>query len=131
MNLHQVVRGAIGSINPDVIGTWLKSTGSTTGADGTQTPTYAAPQTVPMQVQFLTGKDIRQLDGLGIQGVQRTVFMQGNVQAVNRPGSQGGDLITFDSTAPADLASTTWLCVAVLETWSPGWCKVGITRQVP
>lgn len=132
MNLRNIVRGSIVTVNPDTPGQWYRSTGYTTGAAGKQAPTYAAPVTMPMQVQPLTGKDLKKLDGLNIQGVTRTVFVNANIQGVDRVAAQGGDLIRFTSGAgvPADLVNTWWLCTVVLSTWGVGWCKVGLTKQL-
>lgn len=132
MNLHLTVRGAITSVNPDTPGQWYRSTGYATGGDGTQAPTYAAPVTLPMQVQPLTGKDLKKLEGLNIQGITRTVFVNANVQGVDREAGQGGDLICFAdvATVPPDLRGTWWLCTTVLDTWGVGWCKVGLTKQL-
>jgi hypothetical protein len=132
VNLHNVVRGSVRTINPDVPGSWYESTGYATGADGTQAPSYAAAAVVPMQVQPLTGKDLKQLDNLNIQGVTRTVFMNGDAQGVQRAQGKGGDLIGFGATAdvPADLQNTWWLVVCVLETWGVGFCKLGLTEQL-
>jgi hypothetical protein len=130
MNLHGIVRGAIGTVNPDQAVTYRASTGYSTGADGTRTPTYAADVTVSAQVQALSGQDLKHTDFLNIQGVKRAVYLFGNTQGVVRPDVKGGDLLVF----PQALGGTpqTWLVVVVLETWNPdrlGWCKVGVVLQ--
>lgn len=132
MNLRTIVRGAITTINPDIPGSWYQSTGYVTGNDGTQAPQYAAAVTMPIQVQPLTGKDLKKLDNLNIQGVTRTALLNANVQGVNRLLGQGGDLIGFGAGAgvPVELQNTWWLCVTVLDTWDVGWCKIGLTQQL-
>src|SRR5262249_49170040 len=97
------------------------STGNTIGADGTPTPSYAAPVTVPGQVQPLMYSDLRQLDALNIQGSTDAIYFEGNVQAIVRQTNRGGDLVT-------DQAGTVWLVTQVLEHW-PDWTKVAVTRQ--
>jgi hypothetical protein len=72
-------------------------------------------------VQDLSQKDIRQLDALNIQGSQRTVYLNGEVNAVVRFSQSGGDLITTQD-------GTLWLTTAVLEAW-PDWTKIAITLQ--
>lgn len=131
LNLHAIVRPAINAVNPEILGQWLVSTGFTQAADFQQVPSYAAPVTVPMQVQALTGKDLRHQDLLNVQGVLRGVYMFGNVQGVVRVDAKGGDLLQF----PQVLGGTvrTWKVQAVLETWnptSPGWCKVAVVLQI-
>lgn len=80
--------------------------------------------TVQAQVQPLTTKDLRHLEGLNIQGVERAIYLYGHVDAVVRPEGKGGDLvIVADGPNPG-----TYLVTVVLEAWS-GWCKVGVTLQ--
>lgn len=126
MNLHGIVTSAIGSVNPFVTVTVRRSTGSTTNADGTRTPTYTDVTTVPVQVQSLTFQDLQHLDGLNIQGVQRAIYLSEQVMTVVRVGKLGGDLLVFPiGTLPE---GTTWLATHALERW-PDWCKIAITLQ--
>lgn len=130
MNLHSIVRGAINTVNPDIVGRWLESTGSTETADGRPVPTYTDHTNTQLQVQALTGKDLMHVNFASMQGVKRSVYVLGNVQGVVRPDGTGGDLLVF----PQDIggAARVWLVVAVLETWTPdsaGWCKVGVVLQ--
>ena len=130
MNLHAVVRSVVTAINPDRTGTWRRSTGYTTAADGSRVPQYV-DTSVRMQIQSLTGKDLYHLNMLNIQGVQRAVYMFSNGQGVVRLDAKGGDLLLFSQDISGPVA--TWLVVAVLETWTPdaaGWCKLGVTLQV-
>jgi hypothetical protein len=130
MNLHGIVRGAINSVNPDITGTWRESTGFAPNAEYTPVPTYTDHTGVTMQVQALSGKDLRHEAFLSIQGVKRSVYLYGNVQGVERPNAKGGDLLLFAENRGG--ANRVWLVVAVLETWTPdttGWCKVGVVLQ--
>lgn len=131
LNLHSTVRGAINSVNPDRLVTWLESTGYTTAADGTQTPAYTTHASIDAQIQAATGKDLKHPNLQNVQGVVRSVYMFGNKQGVVRVDAKGGDLLTFAQSVGG--AVQTWLVVAVLETWNPdatGWCKVGVVLQV-
>ena len=122
MNLHQIVAPLISAVNPSVSGTYQASNGYATDANYKQQPAYAAPVTMPMQVQALSAKDIEHLDALNIQGVVRKVFLNGNVQGVNRVTAKGGDLLNFNGRK--------WLVTIVFETWdASGWCSVGVTEQ--
>lgn len=127
LNLHQLVSGAIGTINPFVPATVRRSTGYTTQPDGTQVPQYKTFG-ISAQVQALTYSDLRQLDGMNIQGVRRGVYLTGHVLGVVRPAGTGGDLIVFpDGTFPE---GNTWLVAFVFEAWSQShWCKACLTLQ--
>lgn len=128
MNLQAITAGAIGAVNPFVAASLLRSNGYTIAADGSQVPAYHAPAAVRAQVQALTNKDLKQLDGLNIQGVKRAIYLQGDVRGLSSAQGVGGDLIVFGATATPDVANTTWLVVTVLETWAT-WSKVGVTLQ--
>ena len=121
MTLHAVASAIVSAVNPMITGTVRVSTGSTTGGDGKQTPTYATINNVTMQVQALTSGDLRQLDGLNIQGVKHSVYLYGEIEGIARARGKGGDLLTF--------RGRDWLVVAVLESWNGRWSKVAITEQ--
>lgn len=120
MNLHSIVSGAIGAVNPqrDIV-VW-KSTGYTTAADGSQIPAYTTIPTTG-QVQELTGRDIMRLAGLNIQGVTQKAYLSGNFEGVFRVMDRGGDLLKF--------GGQTYLVAVVLERW-PDWVCVGLTMQL-
>lgn len=121
MNLHGIVSGYVSAINPQELVTLQASTGYSTGPDGTQTPTYAAPLQAYAQVQPLDAGDLRQIEGLNLQGQKRKFYLNGVWNGVVRPKLKGGDLITrFDSTV--------WLVVQVPEYW-PDWTAVIATLQ--
>lgn len=124
MNLHAIVSGAIAVLNTPFIGLLAISRGNTLGADHRQRPLFEVRLGVEMQVQPMTGDDLAQIDSLNIQGVVRKVFLNGNIQGINRPaGGKGGDLLRFNG--------QTWLVKAVLETWdNPGWCSVAVVEQM-
>jgi hypothetical protein len=121
VNLHQIVAGAIGTVNPQVPCTIQQSTGYTIGADGTQAPTYTTVSGVPCQIQALTYSDLQKMQGLNIQGLRRAVYVNGNFNGVVRPALKGGDLITTPD-------GRIWLVAIALEQW-PDWCKCAITLQ--
>jgi len=130
MNLHGLVSGVVGTVNPFVPVTLQQSTGYATAPDGSRTPSYTA-STQSAQVQALSAREIAHLDGLNIQGVLRKAYLSGNWQGVYRPGQKGGDRLVFDSNAsvPANLQGTVWLVATVLETW-PDWCSLAIQLQM-
>lgn len=132
MNLHAVAGPIVAAINPPVSGQLRRSTGYTTAANGKRTPTYADPETMDMQVQGLTGKELALVDSLNIQGILRAIHLPGDVKGVDRKSGNGGDLIDFANvtSVPAPLRGTTWLATLIMETWDQGnWCRVLVTKQ--
>lgn len=125
MNLHGVVRGVITAIVPDQIGTVQISTGATNNPDGSQTPTYNTFNNVRMQVQALSGRDLRQLDGVNLAGTVLAVYLFGTVASLVRDKDKGGDLITLYGAYAG-----VYLITQILEPWSAvGWTKACMTRQ--
>ena len=120
MNLRAIANAATQSINPNTPVTVKASSGYTIDpATRRQVPAYTT-ETGQANIQALDGKDLKQLDGLNIQGTSRAAYLYGNLAGVVRPDSKGGDLVEFNSQS--------WLVVKVLETW-PDWCKVAIVYQ--
>jgi len=130
LNLHSTVRGAVNAVNADVTVAWLKSTGYSVTAAGKQVPQYQPAVNVKAQVQPPSGRDLRHLEFLNIQGTIRTVFMFSDPLAIVRVDAKGGDLLQFPqfTGAPVD----NWLIAHVDETWdvdSGGWSKVFAVLQ--
>lgn len=122
MNLHTLVSGAIGVVNPHEWITYRACTGYTTAADGTRTPTYAAPRRRLAQVQNTTTNDLRKVDALHIQGQTLRAWMAGEAEGVERQSGRGGDLFTR-----AD--GSVWLVQSIIEQW-PGWVALLLVRQM-
>ena len=120
MDLRSLANSCTSVVNPNIIVTVLRSTGSTIGRGGKQTPIYAVPVTGPAQLQALDGSTLRQMDGLNIQGVLRAIYLRGNLAGVIRPDSKGGDIV--------NIGEQTWLVVKVLEAW-PLWTKAVVQYQ--
>lgn len=127
MDLRGIANGVTSTVNPNETVTVLRSTGFTTGAGAKQVPSYATPVTGPGQIQALDADDIKQLDGLNIQGTIRAIYLRGTLAGVVRPNQTGGDLVTIAAPAPVALRGT-WLVVKVLESW-PDWTKAAIVLQ--
>ena len=127
MDLRGIANGVTTTVNPNQTVTVLRSTGFTTGAGAKQVPSYAAPVSGPGQIQALDADDIKQLDGLNIQGTIRAIYLRGTLAGVVRPNQTGGDLVTIAAPAPVALRGT-WLVVKVLESW-PDWTKAAIVLQ--
>ena len=120
MDLRGIANGVTTAVNPNRTVTVLRSTGYTIGAGRKQVPSYAAPVSGPGQIQALDANDIKQLDGLNIQGTIRAIYLRGALAGVVRPDGTGGDLVQIDG--------QTWLVVKVLESW-PTWTKAAIVLQ--
>ena len=122
MDLRGIANGVTTTVNPNKTVTVRRSTGYTIGAGRKQVPGYADPVTGPAQIQALDANDIKQLDGLNIQGTVRAIYLRGVLAGVVRPDGTGGDLVEVDG--------QTWLVVKVLEGW-PTWTKAAIVLQMP
>lgn len=131
MNLHGTVRGAITSVNPDVLAPFLSSTGNTVDEAGNQTPSYADAINIPIQVQALSGSDKKAVNFMNLQTVLRSVYCYGNKQGVERVVQKGGDILQFREVPnPRTDANPVrnWLVIKVVETW-PDWSKVVVSMQ--
>lgn len=122
MDLRGIANGVSSTVNPNKTVTVRRSTGYTIGAGRKQVPGYAAPVTGPAQVQALDNDDLKQLDGLNVQGTIRAIYLRGVLAGVVRPDGTGGDLVEVDG--------QNWLVVKVLEGW-PTWTKAAIVLQMP
>jgi hypothetical protein len=120
MDLHALVTGAIATVNPFLLFTIENSTGYTTNPDGSRNPTYSTI-TALGQMQAATGGDLRQTEGLNLNGTLRKIYFEGQVEAIVRVVKSGGAIIK-------DPSGNTWLCHLVLEQW-PDWCAIGIVLQ--
>jgi PASTA domain len=129
LNLHAAVRGAITSVNPDILASWLESLASTVAADYRPSPTYTRHDGVRIQVQALSGKELQHPAMLSVQGVTRGVYMFGTVQGVSKPQAKGGDLLQFPMVTGGPVLR--WLVTAELEQWDPAgaWTKVAVVLQ--
>ena len=127
MDLRGLANGVTSTVNPNKTVTVRRSTGYTIGAGRRQVPSYAAPVSGPAQIQALDADDIKQLDGLNIQGTIRAIYLRGTLAGVVRPNQTGGDLVTIAAPAPVALRGT-WLVVKVLESW-PDWTKAAVVLQ--
>lgn len=124
LNLHRIVSGAIGSVNPFLPVAVQVSAGDVSNPDATRTPTYAAPVVIMAQVQPIAWRDLQQLDGLNLQGTKKVLYTNGNVDGIVRVRLKGGDLVTMPD-------CSVWLVVMQLEAWNitAGWTKCAICLQ--
>jgi hypothetical protein len=132
VNLHSIVRPAINSVNPEILGTWQQSLGATTGANFKRTPAFTPHTGVPMQVQAMSGGDLFKVNYLNLEKITRAVYMYSNPQGVVRVDAKGGDLLLFPQVLGGE--AYTWLVFSVLEPWTSsidggGWTKVAVVLQ--
>lgn len=120
MNLQSLTAGVVAHVNPTTSITIQQSTGYTTGADGTQTPTYTTT-TAQGQVQPLSANDLKRIEGLSAQEITHKVILPGNWEGVFRKTGKGGDLLEW--------GGYTYLVTEVLERW-PTWTALGVTLQL-
>jgi len=121
MNLHGIVSGAIGAVNPPIDAQAIQATGYTTSPSGKQVPSYGTPVPLTVQKQELSFKDLQHVDGLNLQGQLCSVYLNGQIYGVDRGTAKGGDKFV--------IGGQTWLVVAVPEQW-PDWCRVILCLQV-
>lgn len=120
IDVRQLANGVSSTVNPNILVSVRRSTGYTVGAGRKQEPTYATAVEGPAQMQALDAEDLKQLDGLNLQGVIKAIYLRGVLAGVVRPDQTGGDMI--------DIGSEHWLVVKVLEGW-PTWTKVAAVLQ--
>jgi len=120
MNLRSIANQAAQSINPNIPVSVSRSIGYTIGAGRKQIPTYAAAVPGFGQLQALDGVELKQLEGLNIQGEIKAINLYGKVSGALRPDGIGGDLIEIDGKI--------WLVVKVLEGWAT-WSRAAIVLQ--
>lgn len=127
MDLRGIANQASNTVNLNIQVMLRTSSGYMIGAGQRQVPLYNDPLTGPAQIQALDNSDLKQIDGLNIQGAIRALYMFGSLAGVIRPDSKGGDIVTITAPAPLPLQGT-WLIVKALESW-PNWTKVVIVKQ--
>lgn len=120
MDLRSIANSISSTVNGNEVVIVLRSTGYTIGAGRKQVPSYADPVTGPAQIQALDGKDLRQVEGLNVQGTIRAIYLRGSLAGVIRPDQVGGDIVQWKG--------QDWLVVKVLEAW-PTWTKAAIVLQ--
>ena len=123
MNLHGIVAGAVGAVNPRMMISYYASTPNQTATPGgKRLPTYAPAINVIAQVQELTASDLKHLDDLNMSGIMRKLWSNQLMYGVDRPGGLGGDKVVLPD-------GTTWLVIRTIEQF-PDWNSVAIQKQV-
>lgn len=124
MDLQGIASGIITAVNPMAVGTLRISTGYSTAANGSRTPTYRDVPGVELQVQSLTFRDLTQIDGLNLNGTRKGIYIRGRVEGIVRPENRGGDLIIMPTAQFDGSIAGTVLTVASMQ-W--GELRIGDT----
>lgn len=124
MNLHEIVAGAIGSVNAHETVTLWANTGITVD-NGIVTPSYAKT-TVRAQIQAPSAADLTLNERIASAEHRIKVFLNAPASTINRVTQSAGDIIER-----AD--GTYWLVVGVKEDFSPeGWlCILAVLQTDP
>lgn len=129
MNLRGIANRLTQAVNPNISVAWIQAAGGyTTDATGTRTAITSAPVPVQAQVQALSSTDLKQMDGMNIQGVMRSVYLTGSASGVIRADQKGGDILQFPESPGG--AVRNWRVTVMSETW-PDWCRVIVVLQSP
>jgi hypothetical protein len=121
INVRGLANNIANVINDNCPVTILRSDGYTIGDGRKQIPKYEYPISGNAQVQALDHADLKQLQGLNMEGVYRAIYLCGSLHGVIRKTGEGGDLVKYNN--------QTWLITKILETW-PTWTKAVICLQV-
>lgn len=121
MNLRQIANRATASINPNIPAIAKRYMGEVMGPGRKPIPQYAPDEPITIQFQPLTKGDLQHVDGLNIQGLFKSIHVNGSFYSVNREMQKGGDLFIVDG--------KTWLVIEPLELW-PDWSRLLVCLQV-
>ena len=122
-NMHQVVRGAIESINEDVDGTVYVNTGRT-NVRGILTPTFS-PVSARLQMQAQEHDPIQHERSLNYSNAYLTIYAYGNFSDIERRTGEGGDVVNVPTGPRAG-----WYYVTQVFEWWPDWCAFEVTQQL-
>ena len=122
MNLHEVVAGAIGSVNRHEMITLWRCTG-VSNVKGVITPAYEK-STVRAQIQRPSAADLELNERVAKAEQSIKVWLNAPADTINRVDQSAGDIIQR-----AD--GTYWLIVAIRESYATeGWLSVLAVEQV-
>lgn len=119
MNLHDMVRGAITSVNADTPGAVYVSTGNA-NVRGILTPQF---KYIPanLQVQAKAHKGVSHERGLQYTSALFTIYAYGDFKDIERPQGKGGDVCHFGES---------WYYISQVLEWWPDWCSFEVTKQL-
>lgn len=125
LNLHNVVRGAITAVHPDIECVLYHAMGQR-NIRGKVTPVYLEPISVMANFQPLDADKLTHAEGRNDTPASEQVFLYSTspyVVGQYRWNARTGDILQY--------GEEYWLVIAVLEDWSiDGWANVAVHRQV-
>ena len=122
MNLHDVVAGAIGSVNPHETVTIWRCTGVSV-AKGVVSPVYA-PLTRRAQIQAPSASDLQQNERVARAEHRIKAWINVPADTVNRNAQTAEDIIERDD-------GSYWLIVGIREAYErAGWISVLAVEQL-
>ena len=96
MNLHEIVSGAINSINPFQTITITPRSSYTVDEYGDATPNEGASYQIQAQIQPLTSEDIKFINSYNESTIYKAFWVSANTFGLNRPMAKGGDKVVWN-----------------------------------
>lgn len=123
INLHNIVRGAINSINPDQSVILKINKGSVHQPGGILEPEFEEIETIA-QVQPIKSSEIQFINNYVAGATYNNFYFNGSVNGINRRKLTGGDIIVYNGFE--------WYVDSQEEDWDTvGWSKVRAVQQLP
>lgn len=97
MNLHEIVSGAINSINPFQTITITPRSSYTVNEYGEAIPNEGASYQIQAQIQPLTSEDIKFINQYNESTIYKAFWVSANTFGLNRPMARGGDKVVWGS----------------------------------
>ena len=137
MNMHAIVRGAIGSVNAHEMVTLYRCTGVTV-SKGIATPSYSK-QDMLAQVQAPSASDLAQNERLASATHRKKFYLDAPAGTINRFEQSAGDIIERPDGSywlivgtGDDFSREGWLyCLAVLQVEPPQYEEVKPNDDAP
>src|ERR1700679_1553742 len=92
MNFHRIVNAGVRMINRNVLVTIRRSAGSQQNPDLSRTPQFYEIRRLA-QIQPMSQEDIQMTQGLNISGLHRHIWINGQVDGLERGAQKGGDFV--------------------------------------
>lgn len=131
MNLHQLVRSSINSVNPETSITIRKFSNYEVDEAGKVTNTYKnynpdLGQTISIkamaQIQPISGEKLEHLYNYNSSNTYVKIFVNGQEHGLSEPLKTNGDLVIFENRV--------WLIVETIGLWNKsGWNEVILCLQ--
>lgn len=117
MNIRALANAATSRISPNTPIIWRQNLGTVQDMKtGRRSPNWQDTR-LTGQVQALTSRDLRHIEGLNEQGYTRAIYINAQAMGSRRGEMKGGDLFV--------ISRKTWKVISVPENWPMnGWGKV-------